>query len=279
MLVNVNGKTVNENNATVSVNNRSFRYGDGCFETLKMVQGKIILPEFHMERLFNGLQLLQFELPSFFSPAFLLKAITELVTSNQHQKMARIRLTVFRGDGGLYDPENHRPQYVIQSWPLAATVNELNENGLVIGTYKKGFKAADGFANLKSNNFLLYAMAALYAKKEKVNDILVLNNNGTYADATIANLFIIEDKTIITPPLSDGPVNGTMRRYLLQQLPALGFEVKEESISEERLVAASECFLTNAIYGMKWVKEHGEHHFNSRHIFTIHREIIKPLTV
>ena len=275
--VNFNGKILNEKKARVSVNNRSFRYGDGCFETIKVVNRKISLAEFNIDRLFATLHLLQFESPSFFTPAFILQSITELVEKNQHQKLARVRLTIFRGNGGLYDPENHYPIYLIQSWPLNPENNNLNENGLVIGTYPNGFKAADALANIKSNNFLLYAMAAMHSKKQHWNDALVLNHKGTFADATIANLFIITNKTITTPPLSDGPVNGTMRRYLLQSLPALGYSVQEQSISPEDLHQADECFLTNAIYGLKWIKQHDDTNFQSKHVFTIHNELIKSL--
>ncbi len=275
--INLNGKILNEKNALVSVNNRSFRYGDGCFETIKIVNGKISLAEFHIDRLFATLQLLQFESPSFFTPAFILQSITELVEKNQHPKLARVRLTIFRGNGGLYDPENHHPNYLIQSWVLNPENNNLNENGLVIGTYPNGFKAADTLANIKSNNFLLYAMAAMHSKQQHWNDALVLNHKETFADATIANLFIITNKTITTPPLSDAPVNGTIRRYLLQHLPALGYSVMEQSILPEDLQQADECFLTNAIYGMKWVKQHGDTSFQSKHVFTIHKELIKCL--
>lgn len=275
--VNLNGKILNEKNATVSVNNRSFRYGDGCFETIKIINGKINLIEFHLDRLFASLQMLQFETPSFFTPIFIIKSITELVEKNQHQKLARVRLTISRGNGGLYDPENHHPNYLIQSWTLNPENNKLNENGLIIGTYPNGFKAADDLANIKSNNFLLYAMAALHSKKEHWNDALVLNHKETFADATIANLFIITQKTIITPPLTDGPVNGTLRRHLLKHLPVLGYSVMEQSITPEILQQADECFLTNAIYGIKWVKQHADTHFQCKHVFTIYNELVKKL--
>ena len=276
-LVNLNGKLLNEKNALVSVNNRSFRYGDGCFETMKVINSKISLPEFHVARLFASLHLLYFELPSFFTPTFILQSIKELVEKNKHQQLARVRLTIFRGNGGLYDPENHYPNYLIQSWPLNPENNKLNENGLVIGTYTNGFKAADTLANIKSNNFLLYALAAMHSKQQHWNDALVLNHKETFADATIANLFIISNKTITTPPLTDGPVNGTMRRHLLQQLPALGYSVHEQSITPELLTQANECFLSNAIFGIKWVSQHGDTTFHAKHVFTIHKELIAPL--
>lgn len=276
-LVLLNGKYLNESEAAVSVNNRSFRYGDGCFETIKVINGKINLATFHVDRLFFSLQLLQFELPTFFTTEFVLRSIQQLTEKNRHQKRARVRLCIFADNGSLYDIENRRFNYLIQSWPLDLSSNTLNENGLVIGTYPNGFKAADNFANIKSNNFLLYSMAAIHAKKNYWNDALVLNHKETFADTSIANFFIIQDKNILTPPLTDGPVNGTMRRYLLQSLPALGFRVKEDSINLSQFLNADECFLTNAIYGLKWVKQFENINFKIKHIYTIYNELIRPL--
>ncbi len=275
MFCNLNGNIINEKNATITVNNRSFRYGDGCFETIKIVDGKIILANYHTERLFNSLQILQFELPSFFTPNFILNAILELAKKNQHEKSARIRLTIFRGNGGLYDAENHFPNYLIQSWPLNTENNKLNENGLIVGIFEGGFKAADTFANIKSNNYLLYSQAALYAKQQHWNDALILNHRGTIADATIANIFLIKENTIITPPLADGCVAGTVRRYLLESLPTLGFIVKENSITKTDLCRADAVFLTNAIYNIRWVAEIEGHLLNLGPIAELHQLLIQ----
>lgn len=273
----LNGKFLNESMASVSVNNRSFRYGDGCFETMKLAAGKLALAQLHMDRLFDAMQRLQFTPPHWLTAQYLVEKIEELAKKNSQETLSRVRLTVYRGDGGLYDPENDSPNVLIQCWPLTAQSNSLNENGLVLGDYTEGFKAADQLANIKSNNFLLYAMAAKYAQHNKWNDALVLNHKGYYADATIANLWIIKDHTIITPPLSDGPVSGVMRRYLLQQLPTLGFTISEQSIQPQDLATADEFFLSNAIAGIKWVKQHGEIEFSTRHAADIYHQLVLPL--
>lgn len=276
-VINLNGKLLNEAKAAISINNRSFRYGDGCFETIRISRGKIPLWQYHHERLFAALITLQFELPSFFTPAFLLENILALAQKNGHQQWSRIRLTIFRGNGGLYDPENHFPNYLIQTWPLNEAFQTLNTNGLVTGLYRGSFKAADAFANIKSNNYLLYAMAALYAKQACWNDALVQNHKGSIADATIANLFIIKGKTIITPPLTDGPVNGTMRRYLLQHRATTNYEITEQSVFPADVHAADEVFLTNAVYGIKWVKQFEETEFSCHHTAVIYKNLIQPL--
>ncbi len=277
MFCNLNGKIINESNATVSVNNRSFRYGDGCFETMKYANDKLLLAYYHFERLFDSLQLLKFDCPSFFTAEYLAQQIQQLVAKNQNQKLSRVRLTIFRGNGGLYDPENMAPNWLIQCWPLNDASNALNNNGLVTGIYRGGFKAADAFAKLKSNNYLLYSQAALYAKQQHWNDALLLNHRQTIADATIANLFIIKGNTIITPPLSDGPVNGVMRRYLLENLPRLGYTVTEQSINANDVSETDEAFLTNSIYGIKWIQTLDETNFSLRHSAIIHQELLAPL--
>src|SRR3954451_7155972 len=93
----------------ISPNNRSFRYGDGFFETMKMINGKIILEALHMERLFHSLQLMQFDKPDYFTPAYIHQQIQDLVIANNHQQLARVRLVVSRGEGGLYDVEDNAP--------------------------------------------------------------------------------------------------------------------------------------------------------------------------
>lgn len=235
--------------------NRSYRYGDGLFETMKMIDGKILLLSYHFERLFAGLSLLKFEIPKLFTVEKLQQELLHLCKRNECEKGARIRLSVFRGNGGLYD-EDKGLQYVMECWPVNESVNELNENGLVIDIYPDARKNCDLFSNLKSANFLPYTMAALYAKENKLNECLVLNVSGNIADATTANIFIIKNGVINTSALTEGCVNGVMRRYLLERVRVEGLEFKAEEsiITIDNLLQAEEVFLTNAIKGVRWVK-------------------------
>jgi branched-subunit amino acid aminotransferase/4-amino-4-deoxychorismate lyase len=277
MFVHLNGKWLKKENASVSINNRSFRFGDGCFETMRLISGQIPLADFHFQRLFTTLEKLQFSWPSFFTPTYLMAQIEELASKNGHQKNARIRMTLFRGNGGLYDPENLNVNWLIQTWPLEELSPKLHQNGLEIGIYPGGFKAADAFANLKTNNFLLYSQAALYAKQQHWNDALVLNHRGAIADATIANFFLIKGNHIITPPLSDGPLAGVMRRYLLEQLPRHQFTVAEETIFPAMLAGADAAFISNAVFGIRWIRSIGENLYQPLQTHAIYGKIIYPL--
>jgi branched-chain amino acid aminotransferase len=252
----------------ISSENRSLRYGDGLFETMKLIKGRIIHKEFHFERLFNGLDLLQFELPKNFNAAFLEAKITILIKKNNHSASARIRLMVFRGDGGIFDPENLHPNYIIESWLLPNDMG-LNENGLTVDVFPGAKKSCDSFSNLKSNNYLPYVMAGLYAKKNKLNDCIVLNSFDRVCDSAIANLFIVEKDKIFTPPLSEGCVAGVMRRWLLDKFYLKKIKIFEKNLSTDDILNADEFFLTNSIYNLRWVKNFREKNYSN----TISKEI------
>lgn len=273
----LNGKLLKADEPVLQASNRSYRYGDGLFETIKVRNGRIQLAAFHMERLFRGIALLQFELPGLFTPDLLQKKIIELCTHNKCEKMARVRLSVFRGNGGLYD-EDRKLQYLVECWPLPETVNELNNNGLVIDIYPDAIKSTDQFSGLKTANFLPYSMAAVFAKKNKLNDCVVLNADGGIADSTIANIFLVNERSIITPALTEGCVNGVMRRYLLQSLPAAGYTVLENRITAEDLLLADEVFLTNAIHGLRWVQRFRDKWYGREQAGEIYRRFCQTIT-
>ena len=250
-----NGKILPGDEPVLLADNRGYRYGDGLFETLKVVDGKIRFAEWHFERLFNGLSLLHYEVPRLLTPALLELEILHLCQRNDCSNAARVRLSVFRGNGGLYD-EGRGLQYLIECWDLPATHDQLNSNGLVIGIYPSARKSTDIFSNLKSANFLPYSMAAIYAKDQKLNDCLLLNTADRICDSTIANIFTIRNGILQTPPLSEGCVNGVMRRFILETFDKHDSElkVKEEVLTVEDLAAAEEVFLSNAIRGISWVQ-------------------------
>ncbi|PSL50131.1 branched-chain amino acid aminotransferase [Chitinophaga niastensis] len=246
-----NGKYIPAADPIFTADNRSFRYGDGFFETLRVYQGNVMLADLHFERLLASLHLLHFDIPPHFTKAFFVKQIIDLCNKNNITHLARVRLAIFRSDGGLYDPVNNLPNYIIQCWELSKTVLELNENGLVIDIFPDVKKSCDKLSSIKSNNCLPYVMAAMYAKQHRLNEAILLNQYGRVADSTIANVFVVHHKVIYTPPLSDGGVCGVMRKHLLKtELP---FKVEEKPITIEDLENADEIFLTNAIYGIRWV--------------------------
>ncbi len=269
---NYNGKILKEGTAVIGAGNRGLRYGDGVFETMKYKNGGIILADEHFARLWKGMQLIRFEVPKLFTPENILQQVDELLEKNK-LKTARVRLTIARGDGGLYDIKNNAPIYIIQSWPLNDEQASLNENGLQLCIYSEAKKTMDGFSNIKHNNYLPYFMGAFYAKEHQCNDAVILNNEGRICDTTIANIFIIKDEKIFTAPLSEGCVAGIMRRFIIQHLPAMGHPITETVITKNILLDADEVFLSNSIYNIRWVSSIEEKKYTN----TITRKIFEAL--
>jgi branched-chain amino acid aminotransferase len=258
-----NNKFFRSGEPVISAGNRGLRYGDGLFETMRIRKGRILNAGFHFDRLVHGLSLLQFEYPKTFSPEFLTKKIQDLLRKNGHGENARIRLMVFRGDGGVFDAENHFPNYIIESWSLAEEI-EWNVNGLVVDVFPDARKSCDQFSNLKSNNYLPSAMAALFAKKNKLNDAILLNVHGRICESSIANIFVIKDNNLYTPPLSEGCVAGVIRRWFLEKFSLAPYSVIEKELSVDDLLTADELFLTNSIRPLRWVKSFGDKNFSNQ---------------
>lgn len=245
----------------ISAGNRSLRYGDGLFETMRLHQGRILNVSFHFDRLFRGLTALKFNQETFTAPFFLEK-INELLNKNNQEKNARIRLMVFRGDGPIFDTENSWPNYLIETALLPEKI-ELNKNGLVIDVFPDARKTCDLFSNLKTNNYLPYLMAGIFAQQNKLDDAIILNAFDRVCESAISNIFIIKGKNIFTPPLSEGCVAGVMRRCMLEKFSLKDYTVSQKNLSIDELLDADELFLTNAIQPVRWVKKFRENNYRN----------------
>lgn len=264
--IHFNGQILPAEEPIISAGNRGLRYGDGLFETMRVVNGRLILSHLHFERLFSGLSVLQFQCPASLTPAYLAEAVLTLCRTMNIEKGARVRLNMVRGNGGLFDPGNHIPNLIIEAWPLDVPPG-MHEHGLVIDIYTPVRKHYDALANIKTNNYLPYVLAARYANDNRLHECLLLNTAGRICDATIANVFWVKDGRIYTPPLSEGGVGGVMRRYLIENV-AKQHAIQEEPLTPEMLEQADELFLTNAIQGIKWVDRYRNKQY-SNHLATL----------
>lgn len=273
----LNGKMLPADRPALMYSNRGFRYGDALFETMKVWNGKIILSKYHFERLYSGLRLLKYKGISLISRKIISELILDLCRRNQCFERGRARLTIFRGNGSLNETEENL-QYLVEAYSLPASMTTLNEKGFFLGLYPVARKSCDIFSNLKSANYLPYIMAAQFAKANKQDDCLIYNEKNRIADATIANVFLIKEKLIITPSLAEGCVNGVMRRYLLDQLKATNeFEIREGVVTSNDMKDFDEVFLTNAIYGIRWVRQFENKLFQRDQTALIYKKFIASL--
>lgn len=265
-----------EGEMIISAGNRSLRYGDGLFETMRMQEDKILNIDFHFERFLHGLKLLRFEIPPHFTINYFIQKTDDLLQKNRIKKNARIRLMAFRGDGSIFNVENNLPHYILEAWPLSAEI-KLNEKGLDIDVFTDGAKSNDPFANIKSNNYLLSVMGGLFAKENKLDDCLLLNSLGRVCESAIANVFIIKGETIYTPPLSEGCVAGVMRRWMLEKFSLKDYAVLEKNLSIDEVLNADELFLTNSVSFIRWVKSCRKKNYGNDTVKEIFQQVIKNI--
>src|SRR5262245_2164015 len=110
--LNLSGNFIDEKSPALRADNRSFRYGDGLFETMKVILGSIRLKELHFERLFSGMEKLEIILPGMISTEIFEEQVMNTIRKNRISGAARVRLAVYRGDGGLYDFNTSSAGYV-----------------------------------------------------------------------------------------------------------------------------------------------------------------------
>ncbi|MEY4280721.1 MAG: hypothetical protein RLZ39_133, partial [Bacteroidota bacterium] len=253
LFVCINGKILNAEQAAIAIDNRTFRYGIGLFETLLVINKEVQQLSAHWSRLQQGLQILGFKTPSFFNEKSLLEAIQTLLSKNKHHQHARVRIQFFANAGGILETQHTTCNYLIETYAIDPTICELNENGLEVGLHTLYKKEIDPLSPYKINGRICYAMAAQEAKEKKWNDALVLNSHGNIIESSISNIFWVKNKEIFTPPVSEGCIAGIMRAHWIAVLKEKGIPVIEMPLIKELLLQADEVFLTNSIRKIRWV--------------------------
>jgi branched-chain amino acid aminotransferase len=260
----------------IRADNCGLRYGDGLFETMRMHEGKILNVDFHFERFFQGMKMLQFDIPEDYSSEFFIERVNELLLKNSISKNARIRLMIFRSEGNIFDVENNFPNYIIETSSLPEKI-ALNENGLVVDIFPDAKKSCDRFSNLKSNNYLPFVLAAKFAQKNKLDDAILLNAFGRICESSIANIFLLKNNKIYTPPLSEGCVAGVTRRSIVETFSLKKFSIEEKKLSVDDIFHSDEIFLTNSIQPIRWVKNFRGKVYGSEKVQEIFRSVVEDI--
>ena len=246
--INFNTQLIADWPADMLAMQRGLYYGDALFESIRVFDGRIPLMPAHWERLSRGLIAMGYQIPAHWSADFFAKEILRAAYGN-----ARVRLTIWRSPGGLYDPQDDTPQFLITAKELTSNAFDGYSEGLSVGLSEGVRLSVDSLSGLKTLNGARYVAAAKEARANGWDDAIILNCREQVCEATSSNIFWIANHQVCTVPLSDGPVTGILRDLLLRLLPASGYPVLEKSIHFEELLAADEVFFTNAVRGIRWV--------------------------
>ncbi len=251
--INFNGTIVPSDQQIFSVGNRSFRYGDGLFESMRYLNGELKFAELHIDRIQRGMNLLKFDKSSLIDTWFLREKTEELVRRNKIGSDARFRLTVFRDADGLYSPASNRFAYVLESQKLEENSYVYNKKGLIIDVYDEVPKPLNILSNLKTCNAMVYVMAGIFKNRNGLDEVLILNQDGFLCESMSSNLFVVYDRKLYTPALNEGCIGGVMRQVVIRLAKENGLELTEAQINPNILNEADEVFLTNAAKGIQWV--------------------------
>lgn len=251
-MLQFNGALCDANQLPFPTNNRLIRYGDGVFETIKYAHQKLLFFEAHYFRLMSSMRILRMEIPQHFSPEYLEAQLLETLAANHLERSAaRLRLAVYRTAGGYYTPESNGIEWFIEVAPLPFQNYEPADAPILLDLFKDHQKAPGLLATLKTSNSLLYVLAGNFAKENGFSDVLLINTLQEVTDTVAANIFLVKDDQLITPPLTAGALRGVMRGEIIKLAPKMGLKVAETNFSPFELQRADEVWLTNTIQGIQ----------------------------
>ena len=262
-MINFNGK-IQDTDFQLPVSNRSFLYGDGVFETLKIVNNKILFFEDHYFRLMASMRIIRLEIPMSFTMEYLEEQILKLVEVMAIQDSARIRFTVFRNEGGFYLPTVNSISFVIQATKLENIKYKFPKSQFEVDLYKDFIVPKQLLSTLKTANKITHVTASIFAKENQLDSSLLINETKNVIEAANGNLFMLMGNSLITPPISEGCLNGIMRKQIMAIAKQMDLvEVVEAVISPFDLQKADELFITNVIIGIQPITKYRKKEFGT----------------
>jgi aminodeoxychorismate lyase len=247
-IVFLNGRFVPEAQATVSVFDRGFLYGDGLFETLHVFRGQPFRWPEHIERLRRGAVFLKIKIP--YPPDDLRQFARELIEHNQLPE-SLLRISLSRGVGLRgYSPKGaDQPTLVMSVHPAPETTGQPPPVWRVI-TAASRLPANEPLAEFKTSNKLPQILARAEADAAGADEALLLNTNGEVVEAASSNLFWVEEAGVCTPPLNSGILAGVTRLVVLEICQTLGLPVRETGVTPAELLCTQGIFLSLSSWGI-----------------------------
>lgn len=259
-MVNFNGTLISDSEVQISTKNRAFKYGDAIFETIKVLNGKVVFVEDHYFRLMASMRMLRMKIPMKFTLEFLQDEILKVTKELPESSTYRVRLTVFRKDGGLYAPVTNEIDYIIEGTPLENIEKEVYR----MDVFKDFYNYSGLLSTIKTTNRMLNTLAAVFAKENDLDNCILLNERKGVVETINGNIFIVKGNTIKTPALTEGCIKGIVRKKVIEIIEKHPeYTVEETTISPFEIQKADEVFITNAIIGIQPVTNYRKKEFST----------------
>jgi branched-chain amino acid aminotransferase len=274
-MINFNGTIVSQE-ANILTQNRAFLYGDGVFETVKIVDSKILFLEDHYFRLMSSMRVVRMEIPMNFTMEYFEEQILSLVKINKIEASSRARITVYRNDGGYYLPQINTVSFLIHATALEDTLYSINQEDYEVDLYKDFYVTKQLLSSIKTTNKIINITGSIFANENGLDNCLLLNDSKNVIEALQGNIFMLNGNKLITPPVSEGCLNGVMRKQILGLAKKIeNIEVVEEAISPFDLQKADELFITNVIKGIQPITKYRKKEFK----VTLANQLLELLNV
>ena len=259
-----NGEILNVEDIELNDVRRGFSFGDGAFETIKIVNGLPLFLNNHYKRLSSAQKKLKIDEDQHFRIEELKSNILNLIELNNIKQGGVVRLSVYRTGSGTYLPNSNKLSYIIEIKKSSSNLYQTNDKGLKIDVFNDLLKPINFLSPYKVANAQLYVLASIYFKEHELDDVLIKNSNDNIIETTNSNFFISSNGVLYTPPLSEGCVGGIMRMQVINLAISNGMLVYENPIHIQHLLSADEIIITNAINGVRWVGQYKDkRYYNS----------------
>ena len=259
-MLNFNGDLLVEENVKLSSENRGFKYGDAIFETIKVINKKVVFLEDHYFRLMASMRMLRMKIPMQFTLEFLEKEILKTVAAQDEASSYRVRLNIYRKDGGLYTPKTNKTDYLIAVNKTAYQIKKEYS----IDLYKDFYTYSGLLSTIKTNNRMVNTLASIFADENDLDNCVLLNERKGVVEVTNGNIFVIKDTIIKTPALTEGCIKGIARNKVIEIISKNNnYTLEETVISPFEIQKADEVFITNAIIGIQPVTNYKKKFFKT----------------
>lgn len=254
-MVNCNG-IIKQSSELVVETNRGFLFGDAVFETIRVTQSILFLEE-HYLRLMAAMRICRMDIPMNFTMEYFEEQIMLLVQHLEKSPAYRIRCTVYRNASGFYTPNSNETGFIISALPLTNEKYDISVQPYEVELYKDFHVTKHLLSTIKTTNKMVHTLAGIFAKENEYQNCLLINEDKNIVEAIQGNIFMKIGTKVCTPPVSDGCVNGILRKQLIKLLQAdTTIEFEERSISPFELQKADELFLSNVIMGIQSITKY-----------------------
>jgi branched-chain amino acid aminotransferase len=272
-MINYNGNIITESGLQIE-QSRAFLYGDSIFDTVKTLNGKVLFCEDHYFRLMASLRIARMDIAMDFTLDYMENEIIKLTETLERAHSYRARISFYRKPGGRYLPKTRETEFIITAEPLQEALYSANTEPYEVELYKDFSVAKQLLSTIKTNNRIINTMASIFADENDYNNCLLINDEKNVIEAIQGNLFMFSESILTTPPISDGCLNGVMRKQIIELAKKIeGIEVVEKSISPFELQKADELFITNVIMGIQPITKYRKKEYGS----AFSQELVKRL--